>query len=456
MKNNKGFISVSIIYSFFLVFIAIVIGMVAMYVNRRILINAVEEEIRESFPNSCLSEGITLLNECILFSNGGAENILTLNTTWEELEPVDTDVAVWKRDDYWFGTSYTFDSETGEYTLSGELVQATLEECRNGTKSCGEYTLRGSTQDYKGRTLHKIISFTSSTCLDSNDILCMRAQNVTAKNIFSEATTESDAGLYKMQDDLGDSYYFRGNVRNNYVMFAGFVWRIVRINGDGTIRLVYDGTGKVANGSAHTATIGSTAYNEDVANVNYRDSDIKNMLDTWYYNHLKQNYEGYIADGIFCNDKEVLTTAYYIGYTCKSGARLGENRMPVLTCARKEDRYTLDANLGNGLLDYPIGLLTADEIALAGGLYGGNDGALLGHQNTSFYLYSGEYFWTSTPLDCTNFTSAPSLFALYGSGLFWQGSHNFSYGARPVINLKVDVPFTGSGTIDNPYVVGMV
>ena len=65
-------------------------------------------------------------------------------------------------------------------------------------------------------------------------------------------------------------------------------WRIVRINGDGTIRLVYDGIGKSENGTIHSAAIGLSSYNgNDLANVNYGDSDVKEVVDTWYKTHLK-------------------------------------------------------------------------------------------------------------------------------------------------------------------------
>ena len=48
---------------------------------------------------------------------------------------------------------------------------------------------------------------------------------------------EYESSLLTTQDDLGTSYYFRGNVEN-YLDFAGFTWRVVRINEDGTVRLI--------------------------------------------------------------------------------------------------------------------------------------------------------------------------------------------------------------------------
>ena len=117
-------------------------------------------------------------------------------------------------------------------------------------------------------------------------------------------------GIYAAEDDLGTSYYFRGDVLNNYVYFANSSWRIIRINGDGTIRMIYDGTSAHANGEASTdrhvneidfnsipsndntymgymyGTVGVTATGEQGYNQthsNQTDSIIKAYLeDTWY------------------------------------------------------------------------------------------------------------------------------------------------------------------------------
>ncbi len=48
----------------------------------------------------------------------------------------------------------------------------------------------------------------------------------------------SEALLASTEDDYGTSYYFRGAVKNNYVQFANKCWRIVRIVGDGFVKLV--------------------------------------------------------------------------------------------------------------------------------------------------------------------------------------------------------------------------
>jgi len=433
----------------------------------------------------------------ILSNYGGSEGIQTLSTewtegTWGETRPK----SFLKSASYYWGTEMDFNETNGRYKLGGTVVQATVEECRNGQKSDGtaitcSYTVSDrESADSELINGYKVTSLTSSEKTDTGNNLYITVQPTgTASNSFSKVTTASDANVYKTQDDLGDSYYFRGAPTNNYVEFGTYAedatitvpdyngydenefpvktvevkagspmyWRIVRINGDGSIRLVYDGTEKVANGVAHTATIAATEYNPNDYDAKYvgytydvdgteTNSIIKGVVDAWYDKHLKTTYGSYIADGIFCNDRQVTGIDDDYGFTYyASHDRLETNKAPVLTCTNKEDRYTVSTELGNGKLTdaegnaRPIGLLTADEVYFAG-------------EGSSVYLYSGETYWTSTP------------YAFQDGAQVWHVSndHYFDYGyyvytdgrgVRPVINLKADTLIEGKGTIDSPYKV---
>ena len=432
----------------------------------------------------------------ILSNYGGADAITSLSAEWSEGDAstvTPASLEVFYSISYYYGTSYKYNKETEKYTLSGTLTQATLTECRNGTKVCGKYTLRNTSSTYESRTIYEITDFGIS----GNYVT---AKTVKATNNFSVATTASDAGLYKAQDDLGISYYFRGAPTNNYVKFGTYAkdttltvydynswttkevevsagspmyWRIVRINGDGTIRMIYDGTSAVANGVSHTATIAYTAYNTDYNNEKYvgytydvngteTDSTIKGIVDDWYEANLKENYEKYIADSIFCNDREVYKYQYYddsgTEITDPNQAtntetyygpygRFGDNKAPKLTCKNKDDRYTTSDKLGNGLLSNPVGLITLDEATFAGGTTS---------VNNTYYLYSNEMYWTSTPYLFIN--GAATAGFVNNDGYVSSDYVSIGYqSARPVINLKADVQFTGDGRIDTntPYEIVM-
>ena len=280
---------------------------------------------------------------------------------------------------------------------------------------------------------------------------------------------ESHCGyLCKAKDAYGDSYYYRGNVTNNYVKFAGFYWRIVRINGDGTVRVIYDGTSVHANGESSTdRQIGTTVFNSsdnDNAYVGYmygktgastyaethantNNSAIKTYLDTWYENNIKgTTNEQYIADNLFCNDRSINygtgarnDATYYRLYNFKTNA----NNL-MLICPQNNDAFTVnDTSKGNGVLTYGIGLITTDEVVLAGGW---------GLENSKYYLYSGQNYWTMSPSIFNATSGAAFERAVRSSGLaFSSGSVSNGIGARPVFNLKSEVLLQGTGTVSDPY-----
>ena len=239
------------------------------------------------------------------------------------------------------------------------------------------------------------------------------------------AVEATNGYLCKAKDAYGDSYYYRGNVTNNYVLFADKYWRIVRINGDGSVRVIYDGTSAHANGeSSEDRQIGTSAFNSSyndnayvgymygatgastyaAAHANTNDSTIKTYIDNWYKtNILGTANEQYLADNVFCNDRSISTyttssntklgygtnsTYYRWVYGPWNGTNYGNMKM-MLTCPQKNDAFTVsDTTNGNGALTYPVGLLSTDEIALAGGWNVSNSG---------YYLYSGQVWWASSP-----------------------------------------------------------
>ena len=113
----------------------------------------------------------------------------------------------------------------------------------------------------------------------------------------------------------------------------------------------------------------------------------------------------------------------------------------MLTCPQQNDAFTVsDTTKGNGALTYPVGLLSTDEIVLAGGWSASNSG---------YYLYSGQYWWASSPY---NFRSDAYVRDVGSDG---NANDNYyvdhSIGVRPVFNLKAEVLAQGTGTASDPY-----
>ena len=307
------------------------------------------------------------------------------------------------------------------------------------------------------------------------------------KEITSNKNT-TEALLASAEDDYGTSYYFRGAVKNNYVKFANKCWRIVRITGDGSVKLVLhnDNTSKAANPCSsannssnaafarYSGTIYKSAFNENAndnayvgfmygatgasdyasTHANTNKSTILTNLETWYKNNLA-SYESKLADTIWCNDK---STAYDgLGYGTDYTSYVADNRLrfinqPTLKCSNdnnggKLSKFTVDdTTKGNGNLTYKIGLLTADEIAFAGSIFDIN--------NISTYLQENAtdtFWWSLSPFDFNG-----DLARVWGVG---SGSLNYDavysrYGLRPAISLISSTTISGGkGTSEDPYVV---
>ena len=259
--------------------------------------------------------------------------------------------------------------------------------------------------------------------------------------------------------------------------FAGFYWRIIRINGDGSLRIIYDGTQAYANGVSRTTSfiktntynsastdakyvgwmygpIGMTASTSKVqAQTNTSDAVIKSAVDTWYKTNIEdKGYSDAIEDSIFCNDRSTPNSNYALGYgmnTTYFGAYEREgatksNISPTFKCSQKNDAFTVnDTSKGNGALTYPVGLITADEIVAAGsGKYG--------TVNTNYYLYRGSWYWSITPyvLDETYAT----VFII-SKQMSYNKTNDSRGGLAPVINLRAEYVKTlrGTGTMTNPY-----
>ena len=279
-------------------------------------------------------------------------------------------------------------------------------------------------------------------------------------------------GIYSAKDDLGTSYYFRGNVTNNYVKFANKYWRIIRINGDGTIRMIYSGTSAHANGykdsSANDMSIGTSAFNSSpndntyvgymygtagattYANThsNTTNSTIMTELDSWYdTNIVNTGNEKYIADAIYCNDRSVssgtgigTTVTIYAAQTRKN------NGTPTLKCTNNNDKFTKSTTIGNGKLTKMIGQITSDEVMHAGGA---------NSNNTKYYLYSGKWYWTMTPYSfSTSGYAGVSVVENYGRLGSNVVSNPTGGTIRPVVSLKSDAISGGSGTAASPFLVG--
>ena len=312
-------------------------------------------------------------------------------------------------------------------------------------------------------------------------------ESFTYKEITSNKNT-TEALLASTVDDYGTSYYFRGAVKNNYVEFANKCWRIVRITGDGSVKLILhnDNTAGAANpcssannstnaafarysGTTYTSAF-NTDYNDNTyigfmygqagasdyatTHANTNKSTILTNLESWYTNNLA-SYESKLADTIWCNDKSTVSGGPGYGTNSTDFAaynRLTSAKQPTLICPNdnnggKLSKFTVsDTTNGNGNLTYKIGLLTADEISFAGSI------AYTYNRSTYLQENTGTNWWWS--LSPNGFVGSNAYVWGVDSGSLGGRNVRSNDGLRPVISLISSTTISGgTGTSEDPYVV---
>ena len=380
-----------------------------------------------------------------------------------------------------YGTGYT--ANGSKFNLTGTAV--TADTYANSYSSLvGKYFVSSSASSNGSSTAGTMKTTTNLSSVYY--VVSATSSSYTYKQITSNKNT-TEALLASTEDDYGTSYYFRGAVKNNYVQFANKCWRIVRINGDGSVKLVLhnDNTSNASSpcassnnsttaafarysGSSYTSVFNSN-YNDNAyigfmygatgasdyasTHANTNKSDILKNLETWYTNNLT-SYESKLADTIWCNDKSTVSGGLGYGTNATDyGAynRLASTKQPTLKCPNdnnggKLSKFTVDDTTnGNGNLTYKIGLLTADEIAFAGSI------AYTYNRSTYLQENTGTTWWWSLSPDVFDGRYA-RVWSVYSGGLVINFVVSYG-GLRPVISLISSTNVTGDGTSENPYVV---
>ena len=279
------------------------------------------------------------------------------------------------------------------------------------------------------------INITRKAAVQNGSIFGKQFEVVDAEPTLTTSSnnTSDVSGLYTSTDtNTGKpTYYFRGNVTNNYVRFAGQTWRIVRVNEDGTIRIVMqDGINSNAN------IVFNSNYN-NYTYMYYTNSQVKSTLESWYQTNIgsKTNLASKVAGGAYyC---EQAKAKYSDSYTSGNATMTTYNKYtPDFKCSS-------DGN-NKGVVNASVGLLSYDEVVYAGGYYG--------KWNNNYYLYNNTYFWTMSP---GGFGSGYSyVWCVYTAGSFLNDNYVIgAYAARAVLNLTADTLATGSGIRYDPFVI---
>ena len=340
----------------------------------------------------------------------------------------------------------------------------------------------------------------------SDTIMASASVSDSPKTVPGKVSATTNEGINKTQDDYGTSYYYRGSADNNYVQFANMCWRIVRVTGNGAIKLVLQNNNstdcttssnkeqflKLKNenapvkltksfaGSAETVALmykrngkikSPLAYNDNFTLLsnkknsddtiaigepiisqenNYSEifanttkSNLLNKLESWYSEKLS-NYTDYLEDVIWCNDKSYNTSTKNFGAYTRFNSYTPSLVCPNDSLGGNLSKYTVsDTTKGNGALTYKIGLLTADELMFAGAS---------SSTNTSFYLYvnSNDDWWTLSP---SRYSGDYYVTFTYQDKIYSLDNPYPSAYLRPAIAIKSTAIVGGTGTKTNPYVI---
>ena len=346
------------------------------------------------------------------------------------------------------------------------------------TNTCGG-TLSGNIYTISNITGNKTCTITFKPNLPTllSQIL---ADNPTrdTRTTFTAFTENTTGTLFTATEKIGTNpekevYYYAGNTTNNWVKFANFYWRIIRTNHDGSIKLLYAGTSP----DTTSGYIGTSAFNttdkdpmyggykygttDSLENnrLNTNDSTIKTYVDNWYKNNLTA-YTKYLSkDAVYCNDRNLASGQKYTTinvFYYASWERIKTNKQPTYNCTNMSDAFSV--NNTSAKLTYPVSLMTADEIAYAGG----QTETTLNAPYAWYYINAnGESItgnaitWSLSP----NLWNGVQVFVwnVSGSGnpgyLYFFAVTN-GYAVRPSISLSsCNLISGGDGSANNPYIV---
>ena len=276
----------------------------------------------------------------------------------------------------------------------------------------------------------------------------------------------SDPGVYL------DQYVYKSDYK--YTCWS-YGTPVLHNNSDGTTSvyitcpIVSEIVGTIKNQPTQAKVKYHGLFSKDAttANTNVKDSNIKTQVDTWYASNILNKtdannnlLESYLSDEIFCNDRTSNSSTFPLesgnnSYKYGAYTRNVTNKNPSFKCLNlSNDGFTLKmsgatsivkaSGSGNNVLIYPIGLITIDEAAYAGG-----KNSLI---NPKYYLYTGTTYWTMSPYVFSNYNVVARTWIIDNDGN-WT-AYNDNHGIRPVINLKSDVLYaSGIGTENDPYII---
>ena len=345
------------------------------------------------------------------------------------------------------------DSTSKTTTEGGKVIFYVTEEPDSITG--GEYTLTDNKLMVSNVTTNVNLNITMTKTL--YDKLLADNPSISERTDFiNEYADENKNIIYQTTENGTTVYYFAGNPINNWVKFAGFYWRIIRTNSDGSIRIIYYGTNECDSDntqkgetcpsySMNGTTYQYASFNSSATWVNYSTSIVKKELESWYQTNLNSLSKYISFSAIYCNDVSSQNVLVNSRSETQYGSyyRSHKNINPTYDCEENSiSAYTTTNE--NAKLTYPIGLITGDELRFAGGFTSG-----VTPKCNTWLNFIG---WTMSPANYGQFWSGKNTANLIATGTLSYVPATYTSTVSPVISLKSCVKYSsGDGSSSNPY-----
>lgn len=459
MKNKNGFISMSLVYSFLIIFLFLMTAIINCYLKKNTYLEALDKQVSQDI-------GITQEAKASIFTTILEDNVATRTTTLDYKKISnksnqngnglyyieETDETDENNDGY--GTKIYFyrgEVDNNNVIFGSELTRNAQKKVTKEEPIC--WKILRTNEDGSVRLIYNGLAENSKCPEDNND---------------TNIGVSPYGGLTR--DGVGNITYY--DTDNAYI---GFTY--------GETNVVNDGT--KTNYELYT----KTHYHDGSGAEVY--SRVKEVLEDYIVNQTNLYYstelnytntsnkeiimqDDKIANAVYCNNrsvytaemKEALGTDFFKNNTLASGevdTMLGYgnnitlykgnnsiNGKPSFMCEQSIDRYTLSTIMGGtnehtNALDYAIGLPTVDDIVYAGGAYQ--------KENSKYYLKTNYSYWTMTPAAFSEGMSKMFYITSTGSIDATSSISNTIY-VRPVISINQNTLVKkGVGTPDDPYVL---
>ena len=306
----------------------------------------------------CIEQGITNFAECLIVMDQNNTNvsqaksaIATKTVDFNKIEPYivyEENVQYGKQSNTYITrttseairfstTKPTLNTETGYYTFATDSTVVGKISDYLSDENTTYYTALSSTESGGKSTIYVIYDYVKSGSY----------YNVTRADIYTQTATEdsvSKPGLYRAEDDYTTysgntptnnfTYYYRGAVKNNWVYFGGFLWRVVRINGNGSIRMIYNGLASSSNHTNNNARTSTAAYvasgNQTATTTDVTGLTNDTITTTYKSGAYDPTYVGYM-------NNPAKTALTYPDYTLSTSQKL--NTFPVFSTITEGTNY---------------------------------------------------------------------------------------------------------------------